>query len=260
MAASGSKLRTLVIDDSDDLRDLLGVVLEESGRFQVVGSVGDGKTGVEVAGRERPDLVLLDLAMPGAGGLDVLPALRAAAPASTVVVMSGYPRDDFERRVVGRGAAAYVEKGMSLRQFVGRVVAAAGVLELVTSVLGAARSSFDSDLRSSSAARRFVREALERWDCSEALDSVQLLVSELVTNAVVHAGARPDVSVILMPDAVRVEVGDDSVAAVVPRVAGDYDESGRGTFLLDQMTTRWGVETTEQGKTVWFEVARFDQG
>ena len=257
MAANAAKLRTVVIDDSTELRELLAVALEESGRFDVVGMAGDGAGGVEVAARLQPDLVLLDLAMPGVGrgGLDALPRLRLRAPRSTVVVMSGYPRDDVETSVARRGAAAFVEKGMSLRRFVDRVVAAAGVLETVIDALGA---SFDEDLRSSSAARHFVSAALERWDCQGALDVVQLLVSELVTNAVVHAHARPNVSVLLLPDAVRVEVADDSSAAVAPREAADDEESGRGMLLLDSMASKWGVDEADGGKTVWFEVPRFD--
>lgn len=261
MAASGQTLRTLLIDDSQDLRELLTVALGESGRFEVVGDAGDGAAGVAMARRLHPDLVLLDVAMPGrgGGGLDVLPNLREAAPESTVVVMSGYPREDLETRAVGRGAAGYIEKGMSLRGFVDRVVAAAGVLELVTSSLDEQRSEFDRDLRSSSHARRFVSAALERWDCEDALDTVQLLVTELVTNAVVHAGAKPSVAVILLPHALRVEVGDSDPSGPVAREASDEAESGRGLLLLDQMATRWGVETAADGKTVWFEVARFDE-
>ena len=258
MVASAPKLRTLLVDDSEDLRDLLTVALRESGRFEVVGQAADGAGGVELAARLEPDLILLDVAMPGEGGLDVLPELRAASPASAVVVMSGYPREDLENRAVGRGAAAYVEKGMSLRRFVDRVVAAAGVLELITSYLDEQRTQLDRDLRSSSHARRFVAAALERWDCERALDVVLLLVSELVTNAVVHAGSRPDVAVILLPHALRVEVADNDPAGPRARVAGDEDESGRGLLLLDQLSTKWGVDASPTGKTVWFEVDRFD--
>jgi DNA-binding NarL/FixJ family response regulator len=258
---SRPKLRTVLVDDSADLRDLLAVALEGSGRFEVVGSAADGAAGVAMASASSPDLVLLDLGMQGGGGLEVLPRLRAASPASMVVVMSGYPRQDMERRVTGLGAAGYVEKGMSLREFVDRVIAAAGVLELVQEaldVLASERTDLEQDLRSGSKARRFVAEALERWDCSDALDTVQLLVSEVVTNAVVHAGSRPTVAVILLPEAVRIEVADDNPVALAPRDANDDDESGRGLLLLDSMASRWGVEGSEHGKTVWFEVARFD--
>jgi DNA-binding NarL/FixJ family response regulator len=242
---SRPKLRTVLVDDSADLRELLAAALEGSGRFEVVGSAADGATGVAMASASSPDLVLLDLGMrgQGGGGLEVLPRVRAASPSSMVVVMSGYPRQDMERRVRGLGAAGYVEKGMSLREFVGQVVAAAGVLELVQAVLDSAETDLDHDLR---------------WDCSDALDTVQLLVSEVVTNAVVHAGSRPTVAVILLPEAVRIEVADDNPAGLAPRKAAEEDESGRGLLLLDSLAAKWGVDASEHGKTVWFEVARFD--
>ena len=250
----------MIVDDSVDLRALLRIALMRSGRFDVVGEAGDGIAGLEVVTAARPDLVLLDLGMPRAGGLEVLPAIRDEVPDATVVVISGYARDGLEEHVARRGAAGYVEKGLSIRGLVDDILATAGVLQLVTHALDEQRTELDRDLRSGSTARRFVREALERWDCGDALDTVQLLVSELVTNAVVHAGSKPNVAVLLLPETVRIEVADQQVdAAVAPREAGDDDESGRGLFLLEELSSSWGVETSPDGKTVWFEVPRFDR-
>jgi len=248
----------VLVEDSPDLRDLLRAALARSGRFDVIGEAGDAQAGIERIRTAQPDLVLLDLGLPGMGGLDALPHIREVAPAATVVVISGYPRDGLERHVADRGAAGYVEKGLSIRGLVDQIIATAGVLQLVTASLDEARSEFDRDLRSGSKARKFVTEALERWDCEAALDTVQLLVSELVTNAVVHAGSRPNVAVLLLPHAIRVEVADEARTGLERRDASDADESGRGLFLLDEMSSAWGVDTTDDGKTVWFEVPRFD--
>lgn len=258
VAQSRTALRTVLIDDSDDLRELLTIALERAGRFAVVGQAADAMSGIDIVTETQPDLVLLDLGMPVVGGLDVLPHLRDAAPGAAVVVMSGHPRDDVEAHVLGSGAAAFVEKGMSLRAFTDRVVAAAGILQLVTHVLDEQRAELDQDLRSGASARRLVTEALERWECEQALDTVQLLVSELVTNAVVHANSRPAVAVILLPEVVRIEVTDSCSTQPEPREASDEDESGRGMLLLDEMASRWGVQPLPVGKTVWFEVPRFD--
>ena len=251
-------LSTVLVDDSPDLRDLLRVALTRSGRFDVIGEAGDAPSGIETIKRTQPDLVLLDLGLPGMGGLDALPHIRIAAPEATIVVISGYPRDGLERHVAERGAAGYVEKGLSIRGLVDQIIATAGVLELVTTSLDEARTELDRDLRSGSQARKFVTEALERWDCESALDTVQLLVSELVTNAVVHAGSKPNVAVLLLPHAIRVEVADDAASGLAPRDATDSDESGRGLFLLDELSSAWGVDASDDGKTVWFEVPRFD--
>ncbi|HVM10103.1 MAG TPA: response regulator [Acidimicrobiales bacterium] len=258
MTRSAQLLRTVVVDDSTDLRDLLRIALTRSGRFDVVGEAADATTGVDVVRTTRPELLLLDLGMPGIGGLDALPLVRAASPETTVVVISGYPRDGLEQHVSARGAAGYVEKGLSVKALVDQIIATAGVLQLVTSALAEERTELDQDLRSGSRARRFVSEAMERWDCAGALDTVQLLVSELVTNAVVHAGSRPNVAVLLLPHAVRVEVADQAPEGLRPRDATDADESGRGLFLLDELSSAWGVDTSDDGKTVWFEVPRFD--
>ena len=248
----------MLVDDSPDLRDLLRVALTRSGRFDVIGEAGDAMTGIETIKATQPDLVLLDLGLPGMGGLEALPHIRKAAPDATVVVISGYPREGLERHVADRGAAGYVEKGLSIRGLVDQIIATAGVLQMVTTFLDEARTELDRDLRSGSQARKFVSEALSRWDCESALDTVQLLVSELVTNAVVHAGSRPNVAVLLLPHAVRVEVADEAPAGLAPRDAGDADESGRGLFLLDELSSAWGVDASDDGKTVWFEVPRFD--
>ena len=257
-APSPALLRTVIVDDSSDLRALLRMTLSRAGRFEVVGEAGDGPTGIDVVTQQLPDLLLLDLGMPGMGGLEVLPRVRAASPATTVIVISGYRRDELEEHVASRGAAGYIEKGLSVKALVDEIIATAGVLQLVTTALAEERSDFEPDLRSGSRARRFVSEALERWDCAQALDTVQLLVSELVTNAVVHAGSRPKVAVLLLPSSVRVEVADEAPEGLAPRTASDTDESGRGLFLLDEMSSSWGVEVTPEGKTVWFEVPRFD--
>src|SRR5438445_28966 len=79
------------------------------------------------------------------------------------------------------------------------------------------------DTRSPSAARRFVTETLNRWDCATALDTVELLVSEVVTNAVLHAESAPDVAVQLLPDTIRVEVTDRDPRLPEPRVVADED-------------------------------------
>jgi anti-sigma regulatory factor (Ser/Thr protein kinase) len=90
------------------------------------------------------------------------------------------------------------------------------------------------------------------------VDAASLLVSELVTNAVVHAGSAVDVVVGHegIHATLRVEVHDSSERA--PRMGGfDLDAlSGRGLALVEAMSDRWGVEKDDAGKRVWFELER----
>ncbi|MGW7201484.1 SpoIIE family protein phosphatase [Streptomyces chryseus] len=103
-------------------------------------------------------------------------------------------------------------------------------------------------------ARRLARRALARWDLEELSDSVELLVSEVVTNAVRYA-ERPVTLRLLRTDVLRCEVGDDAPQLPRQRRARDTDEGGRGLFLVNRLARRWGATRLSSGKVVWFELA-----
>ncbi len=103
-------------------------------------------------------------------------------------------------------------------------------------------------------ARRMVRENLARWELTELEDSVELLVSEVVTNAVRYA-ERPVTVRLLRTDVLRCEVGDDMPLLPRLRQAGPSDEGGRGLYLVQRLARRWGATRLGTGKLVWFEVA-----
>ncbi|MFF5702224.1 SpoIIE family protein phosphatase [Streptomyces sp. NPDC012794] len=102
-------------------------------------------------------------------------------------------------------------------------------------------------------ARRFARRALARWDLEELSDSLELLVSEVVTNAVRYA-ERPVTLRLLRTDVLRCEVGDDSPQLPRQRRARETDEGGRGLFLVNRLARRWGATRLSSGKVVWFEL------
>jgi serine phosphatase RsbU (regulator of sigma subunit)/anti-sigma regulatory factor (Ser/Thr protein kinase) len=103
-------------------------------------------------------------------------------------------------------------------------------------------------------ARRLARKALARWDLEEMSDAVELLISEVVTNAVRYA-ERPVTLRLLRTDVLRCEVGDDSPQLPRQRRARDTDEGGRGLFLVNRLARRWGATRLSTGKVVWFEIA-----
>ncbi len=113
--------RTLIVDDTPDLRELLALTLDEVDDFEVVAEAGDGRAGVEQAQRERPDLVVLDLAMPVMDGLEALPYLRRACPDATIVVLSGFGASAMRDEALVSGADGYVEKGTRLPAIVDRL-------------------------------------------------------------------------------------------------------------------------------------------
>ena len=118
-----------------------------------------------------------------------------------------------------------------------------------------ARIELDSAPTSAAAALHFVESTLSRWGYADSSEVVLLLVSELVTNAVLHA--RSEVEVVLRHHdrRIRVEIGDASATTPVLRPHDDAAMTGRGLSLVDQLSQAWGVERTGQGKRVWFEVA-----
>jgi anti-sigma regulatory factor (Ser/Thr protein kinase) len=107
---------------------------------------------------------------------------------------------------------------------------------------------------SAAMARHFVEETLGAWGCDAFLDATRLLVSELVTNAVLHARTEFELILRATRTGVRVEVHDGSVAAPVVRHYEDEAMTGRGLSLVDDLAARWGVDKREGGKSVWFEL------
>ncbi|MFD4530304.1 SpoIIE family protein phosphatase [Streptomyces sp. NPDC058470] len=104
-------------------------------------------------------------------------------------------------------------------------------------------------------ARKLARRALARWGMEEMSDSVELLVSELVTNAVRYA-SRPVTLRLLRTDVLRCEVGDDVPQLPRLRQARATDEGGRGLILVNKLARRWGATRLSTGKVVWFELNR----
>ncbi|GHI66636.1 hypothetical protein Snoj_05540 [Streptomyces nojiriensis] len=124
-----------------------------------------------------------------------------------------------------------------------------------------AAASFDPLGRSVAAARGFVRDTLHGWGFADIVDDAVVLTSELVTNAVVHAGTRAEVLCLRADGGVRVEVADRYPERELPlqhpgeRPYADPDrENGRGLMLCAALATRWGVEYTATHKHVWFRL------
>lgn len=129
----------------------------------------------------------------------------------------------------------------------------------MTSMPQRARLSFDADPGSAALARRFVRARLDEWDAAELQDAAALVVTELVTNALVHAGTSGSVDLRLDARSLRIEVEDQHPARVLPigvEAPDDSSESGRGLLLTTRMSSSWGVDYTAASKRVWLVLDR----
>ena len=107
------------------------------------------------------------------------------------------------------------------------------------------------------AARRFVRDVLKTRQVDDSVVTVvELLTSEVVTNAIIHARSGPQLAVELHENRVRVAVRDLSPEIPVRRRGHVEDTTGRGVIIVEELATAWGVDRERNGtKRVWFEVA-----
>ena len=105
-----SRIRILIADDHAVVRKGLAMVLRLEPGFEVIGEAGDGRKAVELARILRPDLVLLDLMMPGMSGEETALALRAAVPGMRVLVLTGAELDESLFDMLAAGVDGYVLK------------------------------------------------------------------------------------------------------------------------------------------------------
>ncbi|MEU6512042.1 SpoIIE family protein phosphatase [Streptomyces sp. NPDC046942] len=123
-----------------------------------------------------------------------------------------------------------------------------------------AAATFEPVGRSVATARSFVRDTLQGWGFADIVDDAVVLTSELVTNAVVHAGTHADVLCLRTEEGVRIEVSDRYPEREVPlqsaaSTMGSPDrEGGRGLQLCAALAARWGVDYTPTHKNVWFQL------
>lgn len=106
-------IRVIVIDDHPIVRDGLATVLSDEADIEVVGCAGSAEDGLELAAQLRPDVVLLDLELPGMNGVDAIPRFTEAGPDARVVVFTAYDSDERVFGAVRAGAKGYLLKGAS---------------------------------------------------------------------------------------------------------------------------------------------------
>jgi DNA-binding NarL/FixJ family response regulator len=104
-------IRVAVVDDHPIVRQGLVAALEDEADFAVIGAAGSAEEGLALVGRERPEVVLLDLELPGMGGVEAIAGLLAASPSTGVLVFTAYDTDERVLGAIRAGAKGYLLKG-----------------------------------------------------------------------------------------------------------------------------------------------------
>ncbi len=112
-------MKIFIVDDSILIRERLSGVIHELPFAEIVGHAGDMQQALEGIERLRPDVVLLDIRLPGGSGLDILQTIRASYPGMKVVILTNYSFPQYRERAVELGADAFLEKALEFEKIMG---------------------------------------------------------------------------------------------------------------------------------------------
>jgi DNA-binding NarL/FixJ family response regulator len=111
----------VVVDDHQMMRQGLCALIKEQPDFQVLGDAGNGEEGLKLVERLHPDVIVLDMAMPGINGVEVARRVAQNSPKCAVVILSMYAAEGYVREAIEAGAKAYVLKQDSADELVGAI-------------------------------------------------------------------------------------------------------------------------------------------
>jgi DNA-binding NarL/FixJ family response regulator len=119
-------VRVLIVDDLEPFRSAARAVVQATPGFEVAGEVATGEESVETARTLRPDLVLMDVNLPGIGGVEATRRIVADVPGSVVLLLSTRDADDVGSLAADCGASAYIAKSIFSSELLAHAWAAAG--------------------------------------------------------------------------------------------------------------------------------------
>jgi DNA-binding NarL/FixJ family response regulator len=107
------KITLLITDDHKLIREAWGSILNSDSRFKVIAETGSGEEAVELAKQLRPNVVILDINLPGMNGFDTIPLIRKFSPGSKILGVSLHTQPTYARKMIQKGALGYVTKNSS---------------------------------------------------------------------------------------------------------------------------------------------------
>lgn len=237
----------LLVDDIEEIRVVLRYAIRHRPNLELVAEAASGGDAISLAEQHQPELVVLDLGLPDLAGREVMSRLRVVSPSSRIVVYTG--TEATERSPAVREADGFAVKDNNVDYLLDLLEDAARASHL-SATLG-----IDTNLRNVRGVRQWMRARCVEWNCEDGVEKSLLVVSELVTNAVVHAGTPCVVTARRAPGVIRVEVSDGDATPPDVLDAADLDEHGRGMLLVSSMAVAWGVAPMAGGgKLVWAEM------
>jgi DNA-binding NarL/FixJ family response regulator len=126
MTAETQTIKLLLVDDHGIVREGLRALLDDGEGFVIVGEAGNGDEACEAVRRLQPDIVLMDLKMPGMAASDAIRVIRATAPSVKVIALTSYAEDGQVREIMAAGAAGYILKDVTKSDFVTALRTVAG--------------------------------------------------------------------------------------------------------------------------------------
>ena len=103
-------VRVVIADDSDLVRTCLDMLISDVSGVEVVGHASDAPQALEIVERLRPDVVILDVSMPGGGGIGVLSTLKESEPAPVAIMLTAFPFRQYRERALEAGADYFFDK------------------------------------------------------------------------------------------------------------------------------------------------------
>lgn len=110
MQPNGSKIRVCLIDDQAIIRASLRSFLDQEGPFDVVGDSSNAREGISMVEELKPEIVVLDITMPGLSGIDAIPKLKSVSPATKILMLTHHEGTSFVQEAMQAGASGYLSK------------------------------------------------------------------------------------------------------------------------------------------------------
>ncbi len=111
-------IRILVVDDHELVRKGICRMLSDVGDFDLIGEAETGEMALEITRKQRPDVILLDVSMPGIGGVEATRRILSTAPETKIIAVSGLIQEPYPSMVLKAGASGYITKGVPIEEII----------------------------------------------------------------------------------------------------------------------------------------------